>query len=979
MGTADGSQNAQRSGAAGFPAGAARHRPHIRLVSAALRSAIVIGVAFAALPLPVTFAATLAAAASNTAVAVSVGTVTVKKGGTLESALVEGGATRAEASEAGRALAKQYDVRKLQPGQVLELRFTESGTPPKKKLWSVRLPTSATTGWIATASSSNFAVRAYDPVRPLDLLPAGTLPRIEGGVVARSATVQDGQTLMDVALALGAKRVEADRAIAVVGKLFNVRRVQIGQQVTLTFGEGNSLIGFTLAVGDGVEVAAFLSETGEFEALKSNAEERLQMAAEAEALRAQQQRAAAGVPATAVAVPAQALDIAMVTDTVRRGDTLLSVAIRLGADGADALAASQALSSLFNLRMLRIGQIVTAVFGLREAGDVQRLLALSITVDQNKEIIALLGDDGRFEPAATTHEGRDRLIAKAQSAPATDGTAAGLPADAVPQMLAKDGEDAGGTTVLGFDHQVKTLIVRRGDTLLDVTVGLGAKRAEAAAATAALGSIFDPRSLRVGQVVEATFGRIERGEEPRLLALAVAVSAEAQVAAFLSEQGGYAPRQMSREEHAQLLAALNTAPVADTVAAPAPATPATRTPAPAPAVAAPLAATPAAPRPSVPAFDWIATIERAVTVRPGGTLMEAVLSAGATTADAHEAIAALTEIFNPRQLQAGQSIRLTFGNEDTGGWNRRLLAVNLKLDVEREVAALRSRDGEFSPRAIVKEFDLRTLRASGIIDDSLYVAAERAGLPLNTVMELIRIFSWDVDFQRDIRTGDRFEVFFEEYVDETGKRVKDGNVLYATLTLSGTQMRLYRHEGVDGIIDYYNDGGASVRKALLRTPIDGARLSSTFGLRRHPILGYSRMHQGIDFAAPAGTPIRAAGDGVIEIAGPNTGYGNFVLIRHTSDYKTAYAHLSQFAQGIRTGTRVRQGQTIGYVGSTGLATGPHLHYEILLGGKQVNPVSVKMPTGKKLEGRELALFLVTKKATDVAVANAPSVTTVAGR
>ena len=958
---ADGTQNAYPSN----PFARRRvHRPELRLTAALLIGATALGGTLLAVPTFV-YAATAVAPANAT-------TVALKQGGTLESALVAAGATRAEASEAARALAKQTDVRKLQPGQLLEVRFSESGT--KKKLWTVRLPLTPTTGFVATASSSSFAVRAYDPARPIDLLPAGTLPRVEGGAVARSAVVKQGETLMDIAIALGAKRAEADRAVAGLDKVFNVRRLQIGQTVTLTFGDSMGLIGFAIALEGGVEVAAYLSEGGEFEPLKTTAEERLQMAAEAEAQRAQQQAPAiAAVAAQAMPAPATQ-EIATATDTVQRGDTLLEVAMRLGADGGDALTASQALSSLFNLRMLRVGQVVTAVFGRRDTGELSRLLALSITVDQEEEVIAILTDAGRFEPITTTPEGREKLIAQAQVAMSPVETAlaqvavaiAALPLDAAPMMLAEDPAERL-PMVIGFDHQVKTLIVSRGDTLLDAAIGLGAKHAEATEATRALTEIFDPRSLKIGQVIEATFGRVERGAERRLLALTVAIKTDLEVAAFLSEAGGYAPREISRDEHEQLLAALNNAPLPQVPVAQTPPA-AARAPAPLPPVRAPQPVAPQA------KFDWIATIDRTVTVRPGDTLMEAVLSAGATPQDAHEAIAALTKIFNPRQLQAGQSIQLTFGNEES---DRRLLAVNVKLDVEREVAALRARTGDFAPQQIVREFNVRTLRTSGIIDDSLYVAAERAGVPINTVMELIRIFSWDVDFQRDIRTGDRFEVFFEEYVDENGKRVKDGNVRYAALTLSGTEVRLYRHESADGIIDYYNENGASVRKALLRTPIDGARLSSTFGMRRHPILAYSRMHQGLDFAAPAGTPIKAAGDGVIEMAGPNSGYGNYVLVRHNSEYKTAYAHMSSFAKGISAGVRVRQGQTIGYVGSTGLATGPHLHYEILQRGKQLNPNSVKMPVGKTLEGRDLAQFKTTRAATDTARLAAPDLTTVA--
>jgi murein DD-endopeptidase MepM/ murein hydrolase activator NlpD len=223
-------------------------------------------------------------------------------------------------------------------------------------------------------------------------------------------------------------------------------------------------------------------------------------------------------------------------------------------------------------------------------------------------------------------------------------------------------------------------------------------------------------------------------------------------------------------------------------------------------------------------------------------------------------------------------------------------------------------------------------------------------------MDLIRAYSWDVDFQRDIQRNDRFEVMFETKVDNDGNRVRTGDILMASLTLSGTELRLIRHELADGSVDYFNEKGESVRKALLRTPVDGARLSSRFGKRKHPILGYTRMHRGVDFAAARGTPIMAAGDGVVEYAKTNGSYGRYLRIRHNSTYKSAYAHLNSFAKGIGVGSRVKQGQIVAYVGTTGRSTGPHLHYEILRNNAQINPLSLKLPTGQKLEGDELKRF-----------------------
>jgi murein DD-endopeptidase MepM/ murein hydrolase activator NlpD len=221
---------------------------------------------------------------------------------------------------------------------------------------------------------------------------------------------------------------------------------------------------------------------------------------------------------------------------------------------------------------------------------------------------------------------------------------------------------------------------------------------------------------------------------------------------------------------------------------------------------------------------------------------------------------------------------------------------------------------------------------------------------------MIRAYSYDVDFQRDIQPGDEFQVMYERYFTDEGAAARDGDILYAALTFGGRQRELYRYKTRDGIVDYFNRQGESIRKALLRTPIDGARVSSKFGMRRHPILGFSKMHAGMDFAAPTGAPIYAAGNGVIEEIGRKNGYGNYVRIKHNQQIATAYAHLSKFGRGMRRGGQVQQGDIIGYVGTTGRSTGPHLHYEVMRGGRQINPMSIDLPTGVALEGPEMAAF-----------------------
>ncbi|HKY95737.1 MAG TPA: peptidoglycan DD-metalloendopeptidase family protein [Kiloniellales bacterium] len=353
-----------------------------------------------------------------------------------------------------------------------------------------------------------------------------------------------------------------------------------------------------------------------------------------------------------------------------------------------------------------------------------------------------------------------------------------------------------------------------------------------------------------------------------------------------------------------------------------------------------------------------------IEVASGDTLMALLTREGVSRQDAHDAVAALEAVFSARDLRPGQELRLTFdepeevmaaAGEEPG--QPSLLALALQPSVDADVQVVRSEDGSFSAAEQERPLRMELQGAAGVIDDSLFAAADSAGVPIPALIELIRIFSFDVDFQREIQPGDSFEVLYEAYYDGTGALAKTGKILFAGLTLSGKPLELYNFTPSSGFEDFFDLTGQSVRKALMKTPIDGARLSSNFGMRKHPILGYNKMHKGVDFAAPTGTPIYAAGDGIIEMAGWNSGYGKYVRIKHNSTYKTAYAHMSKIAKGIGKGTRVSQGEIIGYVGTTGQSTGPHLHYEVHMDGKPVNPLGIKLPAGEKLAGTDLANFL----------------------
>ena len=352
-------------------------------------------------------------------------------------------------------------------------------------------------------------------------------------------------------------------------------------------------------------------------------------------------------------------------------------------------------------------------------------------------------------------------------------------------------------------------------------------------------------------------------------------------------------------------------------------------------------------------------LDREVTIEPGDALGLVMEKQGVGSRDATGVIKAMKEHYDPRYLKAGQKIRMHF---DEGRNNiQEFREMKIELNPIKTLIVARAGD-EFRAKIDEKSVEKVVKAKQAQVQLSLYGSAAKAGIPQGVIAEAIRIFSWSVDFQRDIRPEDKFEIMYESYETKSGYVAKNGDILYAKLTLSGREIPLYRFDMDDGRSAYFQPDGRSIKRTLMRTPINGARMSSGFGNRRHPILGYNKMHKGIDFAAPSGTPIFAAGDGVVEKSGWNGGYGKYVRIRHNSKLKTAYAHMKNIKSTVKVGTRVSQGQVIGYVGTTGRSTGPHLHYEVLSGGRQVNPRSVDLPIGEELEGKEKQKFdIVVKK------------------
>ncbi len=352
-------------------------------------------------------------------------------------------------------------------------------------------------------------------------------------------------------------------------------------------------------------------------------------------------------------------------------------------------------------------------------------------------------------------------------------------------------------------------------------------------------------------------------------------------------------------------------------------------------------------------------------VRRGQTFASVLDDAGASRVDAARAIAALEPLFSARRLRAGQELtifmeapneadRIAAQLNEEPLLETRLAGFSFQADQERTLTVARMGD-EFRAREAVRQLEREIVRARGEVDGSLYMSAIEAGATDRIVAELANVLGFAVDF-RTIQPGDGFDVVFERFVNFRGETIRTGDILYVVFEGRGEPLEYFRFTAPDGEAGYYTAAGESAQRLLMKMPINGARISSGFGMRMHPVLNQRRRHNGTDFAAPTGTPVMAAGSGIVERANRFSSFGNYVRIRHRNGYKTIYAHLNGFARGIRAGSRVQQGQVIGYVGSTGRSTGPHLHYEVHLNDRPLNPMTLDLPTGRTLEDNELGLF-----------------------
>jgi murein DD-endopeptidase MepM/ murein hydrolase activator NlpD len=355
----------------------------------------------------------------------------------------------------------------------------------------------------------------------------------------------------------------------------------------------------------------------------------------------------------------------------------------------------------------------------------------------------------------------------------------------------------------------------------------------------------------------------------------------------------------------------------------------------------------------------------------GDTLHDVLERADVVADDFNAAILALGDVFDPRTLQAGQHIDLFL--ERGVAAQAELVGLVFAPDVERRIEVARQSHGGYHARGFEVPLTRRIARAQGSIDESLYVDAKAVGASDLVIAEIASLLAYTVDFQREIHPGDAFDIVFEQFLDPAGEVVKTGDIYYVGFTPGGRSLTYWRYTppGADEETGFYDADGESAKRFLMRTPVNATRISSGFSsARRHPILGYTRAHKGTDFAAPRGTPIYAAGNGVVERANVYGSYGNYVRIRHANGYQTIYGHLNGFARGIRAGVRVNQGEVIGTVGMTGGATGPHLHYEVHLNGTAVNPMTIEAPTGRTLNEEELPAYEVERLMIDALRARA---------
>ncbi len=893
----------------------------------------------------------------------------VRRGDTLIRMVMRGGATRADGQAAIRALTELFDPTGLQVGQTLEMVMTPdiiAGHPVIASL-SLSLDDGGfvvverqPSGAFAARQSATAAptgetdVQTENPIGPfLETLASG-------GAKIEQYRIASGDTLMDLMIKAGATVIDADRASRALATQYNERHLQIGQSLYVIMtpgprGSGLHVLGMAIldAGEDGLVITQKADDGSDFVGYPGSDD--LDVAMLATLL---------GEPAIDDDRDATRFDgggLTIETLSLERGDTIMALLLRAGAERVEADRAIRAIREHLDPQRLQIGQEIRVTFDGVDSDNAQ-LVAVSIELDDN-DFVQANRNGSSFVSRRTTAVLNPGLATTLQSQPGPN-----------PTPIPEGDDQAGDDTVLAsvdpeqlsavFTPHVPPVTetesqqilsaaatqywfeLQDDDTLPSLLRILTRNGKEIDAVVDVIGNNYDLGDLGEGQQMIAITD--DDGAGTHIIAVSLDAGDEETVVVVRQRDGGYQLRRAS--SHVDLadfrIAATDETQELDDGAA-----------------------TPAAVAAIWPDAPTDLTVET-TAFGSGDTLMDVLLGLGVEQIEAHNAVEALRDVYNPRQIRAGQDMDVMLQDGALYGMMLRT-APGERVDVA-------TGDDGFTARVVEMPLTATQVAAEGEITSSLYQAAVDAGVPPAVLADMIRAYSFDVDFQREIKVGDSFAILYEEHVDEDGNVVRYGSPTYAVLRVSGATLPIYRYTPESGFADYFNDLGESVRKALLRTPVDGARITSGFGMRDHPLLGYSRMHKGVDFGAAAGTPILAAGDGTIEFIGRNSGYGNYVRIRHNDTYKTAYAHMQGFASGLGQGSRVRQGQVIGYVGSTGMSTGPHLHYEVMVHDEQINPLDVKLPSGEKLGGTELAAFLEVRDGLDAQYAELLSERYVAG-
>ncbi len=345
-----------------------------------------------------------------------------------------------------------------------------------------------------------------------------------------------------------------------------------------------------------------------------------------------------------------------------------------------------------------------------------------------------------------------------------------------------------------------------------------------------------------------------------------------------------------------------------------------------------------------------------VEMKEGGSIKDLLLSVGINKADTANVIDELKNVYDIKKLNASQKIKINFEIMDEEGKQIRFSSMEIRVG-KSKIQVTRLDSDIFFANVFESKNQPKLIYIHATVGATLFAAAMNAGLSHEMFNELVKAYSYDVDFQRDVVQGNELEVLYEGLYNEEGKLIGNGDILYTNLVVERGTFSIFRYTDKEGRTDFYTEDGESVRKSLLKTPVNGARISSGYGSRHHPILGFTKVHKGVDFAAPTGTPVYAAGNGIVVEMTRKGSYGKYIKIFHNGIYTTAYAHLNGYAQKLQRGSKVSQGQVIGYVGSTGKSTGPHLHYEVIEKGYHVNPLAMHAGSGKKLADAEKLLFL----------------------